>query len=221
MRKVVVGILALAVIVAVIVFLSAREDTSSTDETVLRLPSGAGARRTARPADEGTATVGGDVLGAPQSQDEEASAKDDSEEDPETEEPQTEEEKREAAEEKLVNDFDDLTDKWQEASKKSVTMSDIDNFVKMFRSVPRDRQGECIHRALNLIPDENVMLLAGVLMDKSMNKEIVETVYNDILNRDEDVKKPILQQIFKDKSHPCWADTAWILDVTGELQKDN
>ena len=75
----------------------------------------------------------------------------------------------------------------------------------------------CIHRALNLIPDENVMLLAGVVMDKTMDKEIVETVYNDILNRDEDVKKPILQEIFKDKSHPCWADTAWILDVTGEL----
>ena len=27
----------------------------------------------------------------------------------------------------------------------------------------------------------------------------------------------ILSLIFKDKDHPCWADTAWILDVTGEL----
>ena len=26
---------------------------------------------------------------------------------------------------------------------------------------------------------------------------------------------PILKQIFKDKSHPCWADTAWIFDATG------
>ena len=25
------------------------------------------------------------------------------------------------------------------------------------------------------------------------------------------------EKIFKDKDHPCWADTAWILDVTGEL----
>ena len=33
------------------------------------------------------------------------------------------------------------------------------------------------------------MLLAGVVMDKTMDKEIVGTVYNDILNRDEDVKK--------------------------------
>ena len=134
-------------------------------------------------------------------------------------EPQTEEEKREAEEEKLVDAFDDLTDKWQEPSAKGVTMADIDNFAASFRKIPKARQDECIHRALNLIPDENVMLLAGVLMDKTMDKEIVETVYNDILNRDEDVKKPILQQIFKDKTHPCWADTAWILDVTGELPK--
>ena len=135
------------------------------------------------------------------------------------EEPQTEEEKREAEEEKKVDAFDDLTDRWMEPSDKGVTMADIDNFAKIFRQVPKDRQDECIHRALNLIPDENVMLLAGILMDKTMDKDVVETVYNDILNRDEDVKKPILQEIFKDKTHSCWADTAWILDVTGELPK--
>ena len=47
----------------------------------------------------------------------------------------------------------------------------------------------------------------------------MEIAFNDILNRDEDVKKPILQQIIKDKTHPCWADTAWILDVTGEASE--
>ena len=136
-----------------------------------------------------------------------------------TDEPQMEDEKRETEETKLVDAFDDLTDKWREPSAKGVTMADIDNFAQSFRKIPRARRDECVHRALNLIPDENVMLLAGILMDKTMDKEIVETVYNDVLNRDEDVKKPILQQIFKDKDHPCWADTAWILDVTGELPK--
>ena len=156
-----------------------------------------------------TATVGRDVLGAPQSQEDETSSSDDLES---NNDPQAEEER-------MVEAFDNLTDKWQEPSAKGVTMADIDNFAKVFRKIPTARQDECIHRALNLIPDENVMLFAGVLMDKSMDKEIVETVYNDILNRDEDVKKPILQEIYKDKSHPCWADTAWILDVTGELPK--
>ena len=120
--------------------------------------------------------AGRGVPDAPQSREDDASADDDSESEDGAQaedEPLTEEEKREAQEEKLVNAFDDLTDKWMEPSAKGVTM----------------------------------------------DKEIVETVYNDIVNRDEDVKKPILQQIFKDKSHPCWADTAWILDVTDELPK--
>ena len=131
----------------------------------------------------------------------------------------TEAEKREAEEEKRVEVFDSLTDRWQEPSAKGVSMTDIEHFAKAFRQIPKPRQDECIHRALNLIPDENVMLLAGVLMDKAVDQEIVETVFNDILNRDEDVKQPILREIFKDKTHPCWTDTAWILDVTGELKK--
>ena len=129
----------------------------------------------------------------------------------------SEEEKAAAEEERLVEAFDNLTDKWMEPAKDGVRMQDIDTFVRRFKSVPADRKDECLHRALNLVPDENVMLLAGLLLDKSLDKEMIELVYNDVLNRDEEVKKPILQEIFKDKEHPCWADTAWILDVTGEL----
>ena len=129
----------------------------------------------------------------------------------------SEEEQRERDEEKAVEAFDGLTDKWMEPAKDGVTMKDVDEFAAQFRKVPKARKDECLHRALNLVPDENVMLLAGILMDKSQDKELIETVYNDILNRDEGVKKPILQQIFKDREHPCWADTAWILDVTGEV----
>ena len=137
----------------------------------------------------------------------------------EPEPPMTDEEKREAEEAKLVDEFDNLTDAWREPKAKGVSMADVEHFAKTFRRLPKARRDECIHRALNLVPDENVMLLAGVLMDREMDREIVETVFNDILNRFESVKKPILQQVFKDKSHPCWADTAWILDVTGEIPK--
>ena len=143
------------------------------------------------------------------------SASDSGDEDPAPE--MSEEEKAAAEEERLVEAFDNLTDKWMEPAKDGVTMQDIDTFVRQFKSVPADRKDECLHRALNLVPDENVMLLAGLLLDKSLDKEMIELVYNDVLNRDEEVKKPILQEIFKDKEHPCWADTAWLLDVTGEL----
>jgi len=121
------------------------------------------------------------------------------------------------AEEKRVDDFDALTDKWMEPAKGEVSMAEVDRFVAQFKGLPPDRKDECLHRAMNLVPDENVMLLAGILLDKSIEKEYVELVFNDVLNRDEDVKKPILNLIFKDKTHPCWTDVAWILDVTGEL----
>ena len=213
MRKVVViAGAAFAIGVVIVALLLTRQDAASTVDAASRRAG----EKEIHPTAERTATVGRDVLGAPNSQKDEDLSESDSES---NDAPQTAEEKREAEEEKLVTAFDNLTDKWMEPSAKGVAMADIDSFAASFRKIPKARQDECVHRALNLIPDENVMLLAGVLMDKSMDKEIVETVYNDILNRDEDVKKPILQEIFKDKSHPCWADTAWILDVTGELPK--
>ena len=131
-------------------------------------------------------------------------------------EEKSEEELQEEEEEKKVDAFDSLTDKWMEKEGGEVTMKDMDAFVAAFKSVPDKRKDECLHRALNLVSDDHVLLLAGILFDKTVEKEYLELVFNDILNRDEDVKKLILPKIYKDKTHPCWADTAWILDVTGE-----
>ena len=139
--------------------------------------------------------------------------------DPEPEEQKSEEELRQEEEEKKVEAFDAITDKWMEKEGGEVTMKDMDEFVAAFRSVPAGRKEECLHRALNLVSDDHVLLLAGILFDKTAEKEHVELVFNDILNRDEEVKKLILPKIFKDREHPCWADAAWILDVTGELPK--
>lgn len=123
----------------------------------------------------------------------------------------------EEVEEKKVEAFDALTDQWMEPAPKGVSMKDVEKFTSALREVPDNRREECLQRALNLVPDDNVMLLAGVLMDKTFGNESIELVFNDILNRDEEVKKPILQQIFADRTHPCWATVAWILDVTGQL----
>ena len=141
---------------------------------------------------------------------------DDEDDDDATAAEPTAEEKAEAEADKLVEEFDELTDKWTETEKKSSppTMDDIDAFVEKFRKVPADRKDECIHRALNLIPDENIMLLAGILMDKGQDEETVDAVFSDILNRDESVKLPVLREVIKDTKHSCWKTAAWILDVT-------
>ncbi len=114
--------------------------------------------------------------------------------------------------------FDVEVDRWMEPKKGGVTVKDVDAFRAAFGRVPKEARGACLQRALNLIPDENVLLLAGILLDKTQDREVLDAVFSDVLNRDESVKSEILKTIHKDKSHPCWADTAWILDVTGEKQ---
>lgn len=135
------------------------------------------------------------------------------------EDAKAEEERREAEEEKKVEAFDSMTDKWMNKEGGEVSLKDMDDFVSAFKSIPARRREECLQRALNLVSDEHVLLLAGILFDNTVEKEYVELVFNDVLNRDESVKKLILPKIYKDPSHPCWADTAWILDVTGEIPK--
>jgi len=192
--------------------------TSGKDETAPQTP--------AKPAVQHPGPLGHDADSAPipeikMSQD--PASETDIEQPEADEEADAPESEAQDPEEKLVDEFDSLTDKWMDADApdaKKVEMADIDEFARRFRSLPAARKEECLHRALNLIPDKNIMLLAGVLLDKTEETEYIELVFNDILNRDEECKKPILEEIFKDRTHPCWADTAWILDATGEIPQN-
>lgn len=151
------------------------------------------------------AATGGEESKTVEASDAEASAAEEKSDEPETD-----------PEEAKVDAFDSLVDKWMESAQREITLEETDEFVRMLHQVPQDRREECLQRALNLVPDENIMLLAGVLLDKSLGKDLVELVFNDILNRSETVKLPILRQVLKDKTHPCYADAAWIVDVTGQ-----
>ena len=206
--------LCIAAIVAVAIVFLFVESASQKKEAMHRAgyPAAGVPRAEARQASGGTAEDS-DVA------DPEDEAGDVETSDGEKQEEKTPEELQEEEEEKKVEAFDSLTDKWMEREGGEVTMKDMDDFVAAFKSIPASRKDECLHRALNLVSDDHVLLLAGILFDKSIDKEYLELVFNDVLNRDEEVKKLILPKIFKDKTHPCWADTAWILDVTGELPK--
>ena len=159
---------------------------------------------------------------------EEDPASDTTEEEPESgmaegdaEPAKTEEEMQADREEALVDAFDDMVDKWREPVDSDVPMADVEKFRQQFNKIPDARKEECLQRALNLLPDANIMLFAGILIDKEQPREYLDLVFNDLLNRDEAVKKPLLQLIYKDKEHPCWKETAWILDATGDPPKSD
>lgn len=119
--------------------------------------------------------------------------------------------------ERLAEEFYRETDRWIRGD--PVSVDDVQRFVRKFSAVPESRKGACLHRALNLIPDVNVALLAGILLDPSQPKAIVKEVFDDVVNRSEEVKVPILEAVCQDKSHPCCDDATWIFEVTGEVPK--
>jgi len=119
-----------------------------------------------------------------------------------------------AVAERQVRRFAAETDRW--VRERPVTVTDIQAYCDGLKSVPQSRRMECLRRALNLIPDANAALLAGIVLDKTQDREITEATFRDVVNRSEEVKDPILQEIAKDKSHPCYSDVEWIYEVTGE-----
>ena len=123
------------------------------------------------------------------------------------------------AERALVEEFDNATDKWTNPVSGEISTKEVYAFADAFSRVPAKYKRESLQRALNLIPDDNKMILAGLLMDKSQEKEYIMAVFQDVLNRSDEVKQPLLNEIYKDKTHPCWPEVAWIFDATG--QKDN
>lgn len=127
---------------------------------------------------------------------------------------------RQKKERQIIQRFDALTDKWSRPQKAPATVEEVKTFVAAFQELPPARRLERLQRSLNLIPDENVILLAGVLLDKGTDEVSAKAIYDDIINRDELVKKPIIEEIYKNKTHPCWDDTRWIFEVTGETPKE-
>ena len=219
MKKRLLTAFSLIVVVALALYWTLREDsTVVTDNLPAAIESSADdeAETNAETIDANNSDISGEIVH------DSGDSEDTVNPDEEPPEELSEEEKLAQEEDRRVEEFDSETDRWMDAEvKKSPTMADIEGFRQKFSKIPAARKEECLQRALNLIPDDNVMLLTGILMDKAADKEQVQLIYNDILNRDEVVKKPILQIIFQDKEHPCWADTAWILDVTGELPEKN
>lgn len=122
--------------------------------------------------------------------------------------------RQEGAEDEKCAAFADFLEKWEEPGIREIGEKDVEAFHEAFNQIPLNLREEEMSWALNLIPDENIMILTGVFVDKSQPIEVLDSILNDILNRDEGVRDAILRNVWKDRSHPCWEDVDWILEAT-------
>ena len=97
-----------------------------------------------------------------------------------------------------------------------VTLDDQLRVRDAFRAMDEENRMEEVHHTMNLLPDESIAVIYGVLFDKTQPEEIMDVIFSDILNRDEDIKNPMMREIVKDETHPMYTESARILDVVDD-----
>jgi len=75
---------------------------------------------------------------------------------------------------------------------------------------------ECLSFALNLLPDEQFPAIYPIMFDKSQEPDILDAIFDDALNRPEEIKHPLMKALRADREHPLFFDSARILDVVGD-----
>lgn len=113
--------------------------------------------------------------------------------------------------EKLVEDI--------VANKETPSLDGVKRIKKAFDQLNKADQLDAIRQSLNLFQDEQFSLLYGILFDKQEDAEVLDAIFSDALNRSEDIKTPLMKELVKDKTHPCFFESARILDTIG-IAKD-
>jgi hypothetical protein len=86
------------------------------------------------------------------------------------------------------------------------------------RNVPPEAQEEFVAHAVNLCEDEQYQMLARIYLDPKTPKTVSETIFNDALNRPDEIKLPLLAQTLRNSAHPMTAEAKEILEMYLDLQ---
>jgi len=91
--------------------------------------------------------------------------------------------------------------------------------VAAMRGLPVEAQTEFLEHALNLYEDENFQELQAVYLNAQTSPEVVEVIFDDMLNRPEEVKLPLLAQTMRLPRHPMAEESREILEMYLDLDE--
>jgi|GEM_PF-1820026 len=94
-----------------------------------------------------------------------------------------------------------------------VTVDEQVEMRELFSALAPEAKLENINHAVNLLPDETFSVINGILFDTTQSPEIIAVIFHDLLNRDEAIKNPVMEEIVKNKAHPMYVESARILDI--------
>ena len=78
----------------------------------------------------------------------------------------------------------------------------VADFKAAFDKLSDEVKLENIPHAQNLFSDASIEYLTVILFDTKEPKDVLSSIYYDLLNRPEELKMPIIRKLAADKSHP-------------------
>ncbi|MCL1856953.1 MAG: hypothetical protein FWF84_04865, partial [Kiritimatiellaeota bacterium] len=102
-----------------------------------------------------------------------------------------------------------------------VTDADRRRARELFNAMTEEHRLEEVQHAMNLLPDETVSIMYEILFDKEQDEDIIDIIFSDLLNRDEEIKNPVIEEIVKDPEHPMFEEASRILEITRDDDDDD
>jgi hypothetical protein len=94
----------------------------------------------------------------------------------------------------------------------------VRGLISSMRGLPPEAQEEFVAHAVNLCEDEQFDVLANVYLDAGTPSEVKETIFNDVLNRPDEIKLPLLAKTLRFPTHPMTGESKEILEMYLDLQ---
>lgn len=97
----------------------------------------------------------------------------------------------------------------------------VRRLLQGFERLPLEAQTEYIAHALNLCEDDNYGEVESIYLRSDTPAEIREQIFDDVLNRPDEVKLPIMARTMEAPSHPLAGEARDILTLYLDLDPDS
>jgi len=94
----------------------------------------------------------------------------------------------------------------------------VRDLVSAMPNLPPEGREEFISHAVNLCEDGQFSLIGRVYLDPSTSKEVADIIFNDLLNRPDEIKLPLLAKSVQSAGHPMNAESKEILEMYFDLE---
>ena len=82
------------------------------------------------------------------------------------------------------------------------TATTVRGLVSSMRQLPPEAQEQYAAHAVNLCGDEQFALLGEIYLNAQTPQVVTETIFNDLLNRPDEIKLPLLAKTLRNAAHP-------------------